>query len=129
MAVLGRLPTGTYAGAGHVAAEIGAPPNYLGKMLQSLARLGLVESQKGLGGGFRLAKSPREITLFDVVDPSEDFGRWSGCVLGRAECSDLNPCVVHERWKKVRTDYLNLLKRTTIADLVKAGEPALLEVG
>lgn len=129
MAVLGRLPAGTYAGAGHVAAEIGAPPNYLGKMLQSLARLGLVESQKGLGGGFRLAKPPREITLFDVVDPSEDFSRWSGCVLGRAECSDSNPCVVHERWKKVRTDYLNLLMRTTIADLVKSGEPALLEVG
>jgi Rrf2 family iron-sulfur cluster assembly transcriptional regulator len=126
MAVLGRLPAGEYAGAGRVAAEIGAPPNYLAKLLQGFARAGLVDSQKGVGGGFRLAKPPRTITLFDVVDPIEDFSRWSGCVLGRRECSDVNPCVVHERWKKIRADYLNLLQRTTIADLVKNGEPELL---
>lgn len=129
MAALGKLPAGEYAGANRVAAEIEAPPNYLGKLLQTLARVGLVESQKGAGGGFRLARPAREITLFDIVDPLEDFGRWSTCVLGRSECSDAHPCVVHDRWKKVRTDYLNLLSRTTIADLVRSGEPVLLDLG
>jgi Rrf2 family protein len=126
MAALARLPAGAFAGAGRVAQEIDAPPNYLSKLLKTLAREGLVESQKGLGGGFRLAKEPRRITLFDVVDVFEHLNRWSGCILGRRECSDLRACVVHDKWKKARTAYLQLLQTTTIADLVRTGEPALL---
>src|SRR5262245_8511000 len=69
MLALSRLPEGAYAGAASVAREIGAPQNYLGKLLQNLARYGLVESQKGIGGGFRLAKNAKHVTLFDIVDP------------------------------------------------------------
>lgn len=126
MAVLAKLPDGVYAGAAHVAREISAPPNYLGKLLQNLAREGLVESQKGLGGGFRLARAARDITLLDVVEPIEHLGRWSGCILGRAECSEADPCVVHHKWKAVRDAYLRLLRGTTLANLVRHGEPALL---
>lgn len=126
MAVLGKLSEGEYAGANRVAKEIEAPPNYLGKLLQTLARAGLVESQKGLGGGFRLARDSRKITLLDVVEPIEHLQRWTQCVLGRHECSDENPCVVHEPWKKVRCSYLGLLERTTVAALVKSGEPEQL---
>jgi Rrf2 family protein len=122
LVVLARLPQGEYAGAAHIADAIDAPPNYLGKLLQSLLHEGLVRSQKGLGGGFCLARPPRKISLFDVVDPIEHFGRWSGCIVGRPVCSDDHPCAVHNRWKKVRTAYLALLQRTTIADLVAAGE-------
>jgi Rrf2 family protein len=122
MVALARLPEGSYAGASSVAKEIGAPRNYLGKLLQNLAREGLVESQKGLGGGFRLARAPRSISLLDVVEPIEHVSRWSGCILGRAECSDEMPCAIHTRWKTVRSAYLRLLTRTTIADLVAKGE-------
>jgi Rrf2 family transcriptional regulator, iron-sulfur cluster assembly transcription factor len=126
MTVLAQLPEGTFAGAARVAQEIGAPPNYLGKLLQTLAHEGLVQSQKGLGGGFCLARDPRRISLFDVVEPIERLERWSGCVLGRPTCSDEHPCAIHNRWKKVRTAYLDLLKHTTIADLVARGEVAAL---
>jgi Rrf2 family protein len=126
MAVLAKFADKGYVGANRVAEEINAPPNYLGKLLQSLARESLVESQKGIGGGFRLARDPNRITLYDVIDPIEHLGRWTGCVLGWRECSDEHPCAVHERWKKVRADYLALLQRTTIADLVRNGEPVLL---
>src|SRR5262245_40143967 len=99
MVALARLPEGTYAGAGKVAQDIGAPQNYLGKLLKSLAGEGLVESQKGLGGGFRLARDPRKISLLDVVEPIEHVSRWSGCILGRPECSEANACAIHDRWK------------------------------
>jgi Rrf2 family protein len=122
MVALAQLPEGNYAGAGRIAQEIGAPQNYLGKLLQNLARVGLVQSQKGLGGGFRLAQDPRTISLFDVVDPIEHISRWSGCILGRGECSDEAPCAIHERWKKVRHAYLQMLRQTTIAELVARGE-------
>ncbi len=124
MVALARLPEGTYAGATSIAKEIGAPPNYLGKLLQSLAREGLVQSQKGLGGGFQLTRAPRAISLLDVVEPIEQVSRWSGCILGHPQCSDEVPCAIHDRWKNVRNAYLRLLQQTTIADLVAKGELA-----
>jgi Rrf2 family iron-sulfur cluster assembly transcriptional regulator len=123
MAALARLPEGAYAGAAKVAQEIGAPQNYLGKLLKLLAGEGLVESQKGLNGGFRLAKPAAAISLLEVVEPIERVSRWSGCVLGRPECSDVRPCAVHSRWKAVRDAYLGMLARTTIGELVAKGEP------
>jgi Rrf2 family iron-sulfur cluster assembly transcriptional regulator len=126
LAVLARLPVGTYAGAARIAREIGAPQNYLGKLLQALADEGLVESQKGLGGGFRLARAPKEITLLDIVEPMEHLSRWSGCILGWPECSEASPCAMHDRWKAVRNAYLQMLQRTTLADLVARGEPKAL---
>src|SRR5262245_52634480 len=102
MVALARLPEGAYAGAASVANDIDAPQNYLGKLLRNLAEQGLLESQKGLGGGFRLARDAREITLFDVVEPIEHLDRWSGCILGLSACSDAEPCALHERWKAVR---------------------------
>jgi Rrf2 family protein len=122
LVALARLPTGAYAGAARIAQEIGAPQNYLGKLLQSLAEEGLVESQKGLGGGFRLARDPKQISLLDIVEPIEHVSRWSGCILGRTECSEAHPCAIHNNWKSVRCAYLNMLQRTTIAELVAKGE-------
>jgi Rrf2 family protein len=116
------MPEGVYAGAGRIAREIKAPQNYLGKLLQVLAREGLLVSQKGLGGGFRLARDPNEITLYDVVEPFEHISRWSGCLLGHRECSDEAACGIHHQWKRVRHGYFRLLTRTTIADLLAKGE-------
>ena len=121
---LARLPGGAYAGAGRIAQEISAPQNYLGKLLKALAEEGLAESQKGLGGGFRLARDPHAISLLDVVEPIEHISRWSGCILGRPECSEIEPCAMHQRWKAVRDAYLRMLERTTLAELVAKGEPA-----
>lgn len=119
---LGRLPQGRYAGAAQVAREIGAPQNYLGKLLQGMIVQGLVQSQKGQGGGFCLARPPQDITLFDVLEPIERLTNWSRCILGRSDCSDEQPCLIHGRWKKVRQAYLHMLESTSVADLLKSGE-------
>src|SRR5436190_22493486 len=118
MVALAKLPEGTYAGASRIAQEIGAPQNYLGKLLKSLAEEGLLESQKGLGGGFRLLRDPKRISLLDVVEPIEHLSRWSGCILGRPECSEVDPCALHNRWKAVRDAHLHMLQRTTRAERV-----------
>jgi Rrf2 family protein len=128
LAILAKLPEGEYAGAARVARMIDAPENYLGKLLQSLVPEGLVVSQKGLGGGFRLARDSHSITLLDVVEPIDHVSRRTGCFLGWRECSDRDPCALHHQWKAVRTAFLNMLARTTIADLVKKGEPRELAV-
>lgn len=116
---LAKLQEDEWLGVGTIARQIKAPQNYLGKLLQNFAGIGIVVSQKGLGGGFRLARPAEEITLFDVVEPIENVKEWSGCALGMKKCLDSNPCAVHHKWKIVKDQYLTFLKTTTIADLLK----------
>ncbi len=114
---LARLPEGECAGVGDVARTINAPKNYLGKLLQSLTGEGLVTSQKGLGGGFRLSRPPEKIRLMDIVEPIERVSRWSGCLLREGKCSSSRPCSVHDHWKAVRDAYFHFLEQTSLADL------------
>lgn len=119
LATLAGLEGGAYLGAAELARRIGAPKNYLGKLLQTLAIQGILESQKGKGGGFRLARPAEQISLYEVIEPIERVSRWSGCFLGRAQCSAGEPCPVHHRWGKVRDAYLEFLNQTTVADLAR----------
>jgi len=121
LSVLTKLPQGVYAGAGEIAKEIDAPRNYLGKLLKTLANEGLLISQKGKGGGFRLARDPSKISLYEVMDPIEHLSRWTNCLLGHGECSAQSPCTLHSRWGKVRDVYLQFLRETTITDVTIQG--------
>jgi Rrf2 family protein len=129
LAALAELRTGVFAGAGDIASAIGAPRNYLGKLLKTLADAGLVESQKGKGGGFRLTRSPTSISVFDAVEPIEHVSRWNGCFLGRGQCSEGAPCAIHGRWGRVRDVYLQFLKQTSIADLVAGADLPVTTAG
>lgn len=117
MAVLAERP-GEFHGAASVAERIGAPQNYLGKLLQGLIQAGVVYSQKGMGGGFRLARPPETISLFDIVEPVDHVSRLEGCYLGRESCSEEHPCAIHYKWAEVRDAQLTMLKETTLVDLV-----------
>jgi Rrf2 family protein len=117
LTALAGLGEGEYLGAAPLARRVGAPANYLGKVLRSLCRSGLLESRKGAAGGFRLARDPRRLSLYDVLEPLERVSRWGGCFLGHDKCSDTEPCALHSRWKAVRKAYLDFLRRTTIADM------------
>jgi Rrf2 family protein len=118
LAQLALLEEGEFVGAARLGESIGAPQNYLGKLLQTIASAGLLESRKGLGGGFRLAVPAESIRLLDVVEPIDHVSRWEGCFLGRPICSDQSACAVHHSWAKLRDDYLSLLRNTTIADII-----------
>jgi Rrf2 family protein len=118
VAALAELPEGVYAGSAAIARKIGAPENYLGKLLRQLAVRGVLVSRKGLGGGFRLARRPGAISLYDVVEWIDSPARWSGCVLGRGSCRDEDACRLHRRWAGVRDTYLGFLRATTIADVL-----------
>ncbi len=116
---LAKLPENKYEGVKDIALRIKAPQNYLGKLLQWLCYEKIVVSQKGSGGGFRLGRDPKNISLYEVVEPLENVTVWSECALGLKKCSDLTPCAVHHRWKAVRNSYYEFLRTTSIADLVK----------
>jgi Rrf2 family iron-sulfur cluster assembly transcriptional regulator len=126
LAKLAEVPEDGWLGTAILAKEIDAPVNYLGKLLHILARERIILSQKGVKGGVRLARPPQEITLYQALEPFENFHRWTDCLLGQEGCSDVNPCVLHARWAPARDEVLRFLRETTAADLVKRPEPVPL---
>jgi len=103
-------------------AKEGLPQHFLAKIMQSLAKSGVLQSQKGPKGGFALAHPPGEITLYDIVEALDDLSNYNHCAVGLAECNDAVPCPLHNMWVGVRTAVLDYFRRTTLVDLATAVE-------
>ncbi len=97
------------------AAEI--PPAYLAKIIQALARKGLVNTQRGVGGGVSLVRPAPEITLFEICEALDDPAVEPRCMLGVSECSDERACPCHEYWTRQRASQHEFLRLTTVADI------------
>jgi Rrf2 family transcriptional regulator, iron-sulfur cluster assembly transcription factor len=101
----------------HMAEYLEVPVHYLAKVLQTLARRGILESQRGRQGGFRLAKAPDEIAAFDVVYELDDARNLESCIMGESTCDDENACPLHTLWKGIREHFVDVLRNTTLKDL------------
>lgn len=104
--------------AGEIAQALGLPANYLSKILHLLARAGVLSSERGPRGGFRLGREASEIPLAAVIEPFDSLARRRFCLLGRPECSDESSCAVHERWKRASEPVVAFFRETVVADLV-----------
>jgi len=104
--------------AAEIAAELEIPDNYLSKILHKLSRAGILDSTRGKNGGFQLAIPPEDLTLLEVVGPFDRIDGSPICLLGRPECSDVEPCRAHRRWKEVALEVAEFFQSTTAADLL-----------
>lgn len=102
---------------GEIAGALDAPRNYLSKILHQLVREGVLISERGPHGGFRLAPNARELSLAQILDPVDPLGD-RRCLLGRPECNDTNPCPAHARWQELAQGIERLLRDTSLGDLV-----------
>lgn len=104
---------------GHrIARQARIPRNYLSKVMGDLVRAGVLESTRGVGGGFRMARPPARTYLFDVLAPFEStLGERRICPFGNPLCNDRRPCLGHEAWKRVRDTFTEFLRRTSIHDV------------
>lgn len=103
-----------------LAREEAIPAPFVGKILQSLVRTGILRSVKGPRGGYGLARPPREITLFMVtaaVDGTKDL---ETCAVGLGRCSDEMSCPLHDAFKPIRQAIRRYLESTTLADMSTA---------
>lgn len=104
-----------------MAEATGIPANYLSKILHQLGRSGVVVSERGRSGGFRLAAPPDTVLLASVVAPFEPQVQRTRCLLGLPQCSDANPCGAHEKWRAIKEATLQFLNETTLADVIAVG--------
>jgi len=100
-----------------VAAATHVPTGYLSKVLQSLQRAGLVASQRGLGGGFSLAKAPAEITIYEIIQAVDPIRRIRSCPLKLATHKD-RLCPLHRRLDEALALVEKSFRATTVAELL-----------
>jgi len=117
---LARVPDGRYAMVKQIAEEEEIPSHFLAKILQQLARKGLLRSSKGPTGGFSLRQSPQEVSLLNIVEALDGLQEYQRCASGLAECNDDMPCGMHESWKALRSRIIEYLEGTSIADVAVA---------
>ena len=119
---LAQVQEGKYAMVKQIAEQEGIPAHFLAKILQQLARKGLLRSSKGPTGGFSLRSPAKDISLIQLVEALDGLTDYQKCVSGLTECTDDAPCGMHDSWKLLRSRIMDYLEQTTIADLASALE-------
>lgn len=104
--------------ADHIANQLDIPKEFISKILQSLTKSGLVISQRGKAGGFRLARDPRRISLMDVVANIDGTAVLEDCLIGHPSCNPDAPCTVHETWSPMQDQLNTLLTHTHLDNFV-----------
>ena len=119
---LAQVPDGRYAMVKNIAEAEDIPAHFLAKILQQLARKGLLRSSKGPTGGFALRVDAEDIRLLDIVEALDGLAPYQQCASGLAECNDDMPCSMHDSCVALRSRIMDYLGKNSIADLAKALE-------
>lgn len=114
MCQLAALRQTGYANMNEICEGTDLPSQFISKIMRQLAKADLLNSAKGRGGGFALARDPSSICLYDIVAVIDGVNQYTGCVLGLSKCDDKQPCPQHDYIKPVRKQVLNYLKTTTL---------------
>jgi Rrf2 family protein len=93
------------------------PRDYLAKILQGLAKKGIVQTQRGVGGGVSLAKDPGELTILDVVNAVEPIERITTCPLG-LKTHGVRLCPLHRRLDDALALVESAFGKTTLAEVL-----------
>lgn len=127
----------TLAGNGRVslpelARATGAPPSFLSKVLQSLARAGLITSQRGQSGGFHITPRGAKASMREVIEAVDGPIFLNVCLSPGRSCTRKARCPAHPVWIEAQQAMMDVLSGTGIASLAtvtrsaKASHPVRL---
>ncbi|MBT3646743.1 MAG: Rrf2 family transcriptional regulator [Flavobacteriales bacterium] len=103
-------------GIKEISSQLDIPERFTSNILQTLTKRNLIQSIKGPNGGYSLDYS-KSLTLWDVMVEVDGDKYYQECVLGLHECSDTQPCPIHNSFSDIRDRQAHMLKSTHIADL------------
>ncbi|MDX1685429.1 MAG: Rrf2 family transcriptional regulator [Saprospiraceae bacterium] len=103
-----------------VAAAIDSPVAFTAKILQMLARDGVIVSVQGPRGGYELpGEEQKKVSLVDIVLAIDGDQIFKGCALGLSRCDDKNPCPLHFQFVDIRDQLREMMDTTTVYDLAE----------
>lgn len=92
--------------------------SYLEQLFGSLRKAGLIASLRGPKGGYRLARSDKDISLADILIAAEEqIDMTCG---GGSKCSNLDPCLTHSLWNNLSREFFEFLDGKKLNDLVRS---------
>jgi Rrf2 family protein len=121
---LAEHPGQSSRSAKDVADAYGIPPEALAKILQRLAKAGLLRSQHGINGGYTLARPAQTISAFEVIQAIDGPLFITSCVTVRGECEQTDRCNIREPLRKVNESIEAVLKRIKISHMREEAEEA-----
>lgn len=101
--------------AREVAASCGAPSELLGKVLQAMARAGLIKSVQGARGGYRLARSVEKITLGEVIEAVDGPVNIAVCQEDPSRCGQYPTCTIRQPVVRVQRELQDYMYGLSLA--------------
>ncbi|MBK6785185.1 MAG: Rrf2 family transcriptional regulator [Saprospiraceae bacterium] len=105
-----------------VAEKIQSPEAFTSKILQKLVKNNIIISVKGPGGGFQVDLAKLESIKLKMIVEAFEGDILQRCSLGLSECSDIQPCPFHHKYKPVKEKLLHIFDNTSLMDLMKGIE-------
>ena len=100
------------------------PQPMVSKTLKILARDGLLSSQRGVNGGYGLAKPAQEITLADIIESLEGRVAMTECSeYGVGDCRIESSCMIRVNWQRINGVVLEALGRISLAEMIQPFRP------
>jgi len=119
-------PAGEARAARDVAENTRIPQPTVSKVLKLLARAGLVGSERGKNGGYRLSRSADAITVADIVDAVEGQIAVTECSAEGGCCELEGHCPTENNWVRINAAIRQALRGITLADMVRPNLPVLI---
>lgn len=107
--------------ANDLALSTRVPAPTVSKILQSLLHAGLLDSERGAHGGYRLTRSSSDISVRDIIHCLEGRIALTECNLEQGECDQLEFCSTSNNWKRINTAIHDALEDISLADMASDG--------
>jgi Rrf2 family protein len=108
---------GEKSGIKEISENINASEHTVGKILQTLAKHGLINSMKGPSGGFYISKAQLNQPVSNIVETIEGKQIFKECGLGLSKCSSVHPCPIHYEYQVARDLIEKLFRQKKVKDL------------
>ncbi len=123
LTIAGRR-AGETAAVSELTGTLGIPRPYLRKIMQTLARNGIVVSRKGKGGGFTLARRPEAIGLVDILRIFQGEIAFRDCLFREKICRDIQSCPLRRTLSRLEGRFVEELESVSVASLLSGGTAA-----
>lgn len=117
MAHIVVVPNGCFVSADALSSTTDIPRHYIAKILRKLVSANLLYSQSGPGGGVRLARSPHEVRVVDVLQAVQYPIEPQHCAFGWGNCDSESPCPLHFAWSDLKSNFYSWAESTTFQDV------------
>jgi Rrf2 family transcriptional regulator, iron-sulfur cluster assembly transcription factor len=109
-----------------IATRLNIPPYFLGKIMKKLVKKGILDSTRGVNGGFSINEKTMSVSVLALARVIEDEPFFTRCILHFKECNKVNPCPMHNRIEQPKAIFIQKLSETTLGDMVSKPTPEFL---